>query len=676
MILRSIAGQLSAALLVIISIAGMLILAGTFIVRQAERDFRDLAENHIPRVALAGELAEFSGDLAALAVRIVAHPEKVGEHLRNQVETAAAGIESLLAISSFRDAAERQVLIQADAQVRVALDAFIDVADQMALLERKSQAVDQDLRWIHVDVQDQVGALLQDLSFDMDAQLSVLVDDADPDLRKEAKQSLMRDQQMRNRLQRIATEAATLATLLLHARSTNTADALDAAERLGHDTLDSIALTQQQLPNRQDVRLVLEDVERLVTLVQGDDGVFGLTRRQIVLRQSGVSHLSDAQEGLSMMQSQLSTLAQAERLAAQDSADHAAQSVLRGSFWLSTLAIAGALTAACVFFLFVRNRILRRIQDLSLDLRRIAGGDVSIEPSMVNGDDEISDMARAVEVFRKSAHDLQLVHHELSNEVDERRLAVKRLELTQRELVQAGKMAALGQMSAAISHEINQPLAAMRHRLHVLKKSFPEAVQQLERTEALVDRVKGIIVHLRRIARRSDFRRVKINLLDPVTQVLGLLGHQLQIENIRVKGLDELEGIEVEGDDILLEQVLLNVVGNSIDAIAETGRGEGSILIFVEEQASLVTLQIIDNGIGLGGHAPGELIDPFFTTKDIGRGLGLGLSIAYNVMQDMGGFLEIAPANDCGAEVRLRLRRWGDAEEHVPSGHDEGPLHV
>src|SRR5690606_36689163 len=146
--------------------------------------------------------------------------------------------------------------------------------------------------------------------------------------------------------------------------------------------------------------------------------------------------------------------------------------------------------------------------------------------------DKIAEMARAVEVFRAS--------------VNARQRALERLEMTQRELVQAGKMAALGQMSAAISHEINQPLAAVGHRLHNLRAAYPEANAAIARIEAPLELITRTIGHLRRIALRSAHLNMREMLPEPVRAVRVLLYPRLRPEGVRVDCV-VLEGVAVAG---------------------------------------------------------------------------------------------------------------------------------
>lgn len=637
----TIRARLLAAMVLVVLVAAGVAAVGMWVVLRAERDLRTLAHERIPAVALAGELAEVTGDLAALAVRVVAEPGLTGTELADAVAEAEAGIAIILAAAP-GGTPLRETVGSAQAALTAALLDFSATGEGLARLAQAEAAADSQLRWTHSDVQDQAQGLLRDLSFNMDAQLAVLVGDSDAARRAEAEGVLGRDRQLRDRLQQLAAEAATLTALLLQARSAPNLAALDQVERLGHDTLDALALARMYLPVRTDIALFLQGVDQLKDLAAGPASIFAQSRARLDLRTAAVADLARAQAALAGMQAELTALGRAERIGAQTAADRASGVIFRGSVALSVITLLGVVVTGVILYFFVNTRILRRIEALSDDLTRIARGDLG-GPSRDPGTDEIGEMARAVEVFRTS--------------VREREQTMARLKLTQRELVQAGKMAALGQMSAAISHEINQPLAAMRHRLHNLAQAHPQARDGIGRIEAMVERITATIGHLRRIARRAEHRRMQITLSEPLEAALALLDHRLRAERVTVLRLPGLADHRVAGDEILLEQVLLNVLGNALDAIAATGRGHGTVRITAGEGDPLV-LTIADDGVGLGGQSGAALIDPFFTTKEPGKGLGLGLSIAFNVMQDMGGNLEIAAAEGGGAEVRLRLARW------------------
>ncbi|HLT99676.1 MAG TPA: ATP-binding protein [Burkholderiaceae bacterium] len=652
----SIRGRLVAALVVVTLIATAVLAVGMAVMLRAERDFRSLARDRIPAVALAGELAEATGQLAALAMQLVAEPVTPVISMKRAIDQASVGVEAVLLSPVLQmapdRAATRKAIESAERQLREALLNFGQISADLSRHADSEARMNIELRWIHTDVQDQVHGILSDLSFNMDTQLATLVSGTDPTDRAVAEQSLSQDWLLRDRIQRIGAEASTLTALLLQARSANTLDVLEQTRGLGRDTLDNLALAQLNLPVRTDVSLLVDALDRLKALASDEENVFTQQAQRLALHRAAVEQLHAAQSGLASMQAALTELGRAERIGAQSSADAAASAIRQGSLWLGLVTLLGALATAAILALFVHRRILVRVEALSGDLRRIARGDLSppVRAEPLNdahrprNGDEIADMALAVDVFR--------------NSVRERQLAMERLERTQRDLVQAGKMAALGQMSAAISHEINQPLAAISHRLHNLSAAYPEVRPSVERIEALLERINRTISHLRRIARRSAHRNSCVNLNEPLEAALELLEHRFVNEGVSVRRPNSNE-VHVAGDEILLEQVFLNILANALDAIAarENPAVPGELCIEISGGDTVIVC-IRDNGVGLGGLSGQELTDPFVTTKDPGKGLGLGLSIAFNVMQDMGGHLEIEQQIEGGAMVRLRLNRW------------------
>ena len=641
----SIRGRLLVALVVVVGIAAGVLAAGMVVMLRAERDFRALAQDRIPAVALAGELAEVTGGLGALTVQMIADPAMPIDRMERALQTASQGVERVLASPLWPAAPERAEtragIEAAERDLRQALSGFGRISAQLARHARIDARAGTELRWIHADVQDQVQGILSDLSFNMETQLAALAAGGSAEARAQAEQALSQDWLLRDRVQQIGSDAATLTALLLQARAVDNSDALAQTGALGRDTLDRLALAQLNLPQRADVTLLMQALGLLTAQAVGADSVFVRERRRLALHRAALSELQNVQTALAAMQALLTELGRSERIGAQARADAAATAILRGSVGLALVTVLGAIATAITLAVFVHNRILLRIEALSADLTRIAGGDATAPPAQ---GDEIAGMARAVEVFRAS--------------VLARQQALERLEMTQRELVQAGKMAALGQMSAAISHEINQPLAAIGHRLHNLRATHPEAAPAIARIEALLERITRTIGHLRRIARRSAHRNTRVLLAGPVQAALDLLDHRLRAEGVTVDCAD-LAGLAVAGDEILLEQVLVNILGNALDAIAAREDAPGPGLIRIELAGhDPVALVIRDNGVGLGGQSGQALTDPFVTTKEPGKGLGLGLSIAFNVMQDMGGHLEIEAHPEGGAEVRLGLKHW------------------
>ena len=264
--------------------------------------------------------------------------------------------------------------------------------------------------------------------------------------------------------------------------------------------------------------------------------------------------------------------------------------------------------------------------------------------------------------------ELNTVNTQLLGEIEERRLAEERLRKTQADLVQAGKLAALGQMSAALSHEINQPLAAVKTYAenaiaYLARDRRKEAGENIRQISSLADRMSAISKHLRNFARRPQERTIPVPVDGVIDDALALLDGRIAASGARVERMAGEADVWATGGRVRLQQVVVNLVTNALDATA--GRDDPVIRIRVEAESDTVAVTVRDNGPGLTDEAMKLLFDPFFTTKDPGKGLGLGLSISYNIVRDFGGTLSAHNHADGGAVFRITLKRCavpGEAE--------------
>jgi len=241
----------------------------------------------------------------------------------------------------------------------------------------------------------------------------------------------------------------------------------------------------------------------------------------------------------------------------------------------------------------------------------------------------------------------------------EREVALRTAELreAQEGLVHAAKMAALGQMSAATAHEINQPLTAMQMQLGSLRLLLDSGRQDdvregLQRIDALLQRIAGLTGHLKTFARKSPAGlSERLRLSDVLEQTLQLLAPRLRSEQVQLHSDIDSSAL-VLGDAIRLEQVLLNLLNNALDAMAAVESRQ--LHIRIERQAEQCVLSIADSGGGIAADALAHVFEPFFTTKPVGAGLGLGLAVSYGIVRELGGSLEAANAEQ-GAVFTLRL---------------------
>ena len=255
--------------------------------------------------------------------------------------------------------------------------------------------------------------------------------------------------------------------------------------------------------------------------------------------------------------------------------------------------------------------------------------------------------------------DLKQANDKLVEEVRERRDAENRLRQTQTELIQAGKLAALGQMSAALSHEFNQPLAAVKsyadNAIQFLARGREEETREnIRRISAMADRMASISKHLRNFARRPQEKVRPVELVPVMQDALAILQGRLEAGRVDVRlDLPDEPAWEI-GGHVRLQQVIVNLLNNALDAMEDQ---EGPV---IEVELSRVgdrwSLKIRDHGPGIDEETIGKIFDPFFTTKTPGRGLGLGLSISYNIIRDFGGRLLAQNHEKNGAVFSLELQ--------------------
>ncbi|WP_417830996.1 sensor histidine kinase [Terasakiella sp.] len=246
----------------------------------------------------------------------------------------------------------------------------------------------------------------------------------------------------------------------------------------------------------------------------------------------------------------------------------------------------------------------------------------------------------------------------LEEEIQERHKAEDDLHRAQDELVQAGKLAALGQMAAGITHEMNQPLTAIRSYADnasvLLKRDRLDDVDSnLVQISQLCARLGKISGQLKVFSRKTPSQKEPISLVKVMADTLTLLESSSKFENTQIINNIKDPSISVLGEAIRLEQVLLNILRNALDALAD--KAGACIWISAQAQGTRMVIHIRDNGPGFEGDDLERIFDPFFTTKEVGKGLGLGLSISSRIIQDFGGVLKAHNHPDGGAVFTIEL---------------------
>ena len=264
-------------------------------------------------------------------------------------------------------------------------------------------------------------------------------------------------------------------------------------------------------------------------------------------------------------------------------------------------------------------------------------------------------LSRSV-LFQRESAELRELNEQLQREISERQRAERHLEVAEQTLAQSSKLAALGEMSASVSHELNQPLAAMKTylagaRLLLQRRRPDEALSSFQRIDDLIERMGAITRQLKSYARKGGTAVEPVDLRDALSSALAMMEPQLKSREVRVTRAVPREPVVVLADRIRLEQVIVNLMRNALDATRDVEGAE--IRLTLNTGGGGVNLAVRDNGHGI--EDLDSLFEPFYTTKPPGDGVGLGLAISSGIVADFGGRLTARNGQNGGAVFELYL---------------------
>ncbi len=263
--------------------------------------------------------------------------------------------------------------------------------------------------------------------------------------------------------------------------------------------------------------------------------------------------------------------------------------------------------------------------------------------------------ATRMALFQRESAELRALNARLQREIAERERVQENLAVAEQTLAQSSKLAALGEMSAAVSHELNQPLAAMKTYLAgarlLLSRNRPEeALSSFQRIDDLIERMGTITRQLKSYARQSGETFEPVNLGDALNSALAMMEPQLRQRQVNITRTMPDSPVLVMGDRVRIEQVMINLLRNAMDATETTEDASIDILLAAGETA---VLTVRDNGHGI--EDIDSLFEPFYTTKQPGDGVGLGLAISSGIVSDLGGRLTARNAAGGGAVFEVQL---------------------
>ncbi|MGQ9369164.1 ATP-binding protein [Azospirillum sp. ST 5-10] len=597
------------------------------------RSLADIADGQLPALGLAARLAEEGGGIIATApILAAARTEDEVAAIRADLARRLATLRHLLAgieRGTGGPAAELAPLVEALAGNLGALDA--NVRRRFALARHNQEAVER-LRWLHADFLDEIEPLVADARFNIQSALATVEAAAGVATPGGAVQILRDENRKSEAVLQIGANGNLAVGLIARAATLATPEALDDTAAFLDETAALLRRDVAALGTWPDALSLSQVVARLLDLGQGEDGLPALRRAELATVAEGQELLAANRGLVAALNRRIAERVQAVEAASHRAAARAAVAVEQGRSTLLAVALASLLVAVAVGWFYVRRRLVSRIAALSTAAHELAAGNLTVAIPR-GGGDELSEMADALHLFREA----------------------------QTELVQAAKLAALGQLAAGVGHELNQPLAAIRSYAHnggklIARGRVAEAAGNLARIAELTQRMAGITNHLKRFARRPDSRVGAVELAPVVHGALSLFAGRLRAEGVAVDLDLPGEPLRVRAEEVRLEQVLVNLLGNGLDAVA--GRDCRRLAVAARPDGEgTVRIEVRDSGPGIPADAAAQVFDPFYTTKPPGAGLGLGLSISYNIVKDFGGVLAVASSGPEGTAFAITLNR-------------------
>jgi two-component system NtrC family sensor kinase len=338
------------------------------------------------------------------------------------------------------------------------------------------------------------------------------------------------------------------------------------------------------------------------------------------------------------------------------------------------LALITVLLISVPLFLWLAKGIFSPLEAMTKTMKRVEDGDLSARNGNVGARGEIGQVAAHLDTLLEQIQDrdrklrgwADLLNNRVDRRTSELRDANKKLEATTQQLVMSEKLAAIGEITAGVAHEINNPVAVIQGNVDVMRETLGSAAGAVETELSLIDRqitrITAIVGKLLQFARPGDFSGsdTSVTLEAAVVDCLVLVDHELSLRDIVVQTkLHKTSAICIDPGE--MQQVIVNLIMNAVQAMGNNGVLALSLKNAVQEGQSGVCLTIRDSGPGIEADRTSKVFDPFFTTK-LGDGTGLGLSISQTIIQRAGGLISVRNHPSGGAEFLVWLPSVSEAK--------------
>ena len=652
-----------------------------------------LAVQSIPNLSRAVEVARQSATLVNGAVRMVSatsldeHEAVSGQVLREREELL--GVVEELSAGTALDS-QVQALESRLRSFGTLLEEVYQSSGRRLVIERSLEQLSEELGNVNRRIERAVVAAIDDQGFFLVEGMRNLDDTAQPLSQRDWNGELAHYRDLIE-----VSQQANLAglhmgeTLLLTDR-----DLLGPLE----ERFQSAGYNLQRVVRRLEMHMPIEgltrDTARLVEIGESPQGVFALRRETLARLRQEREALAAGREASAELLNDMERLVEEVNIDAVTVNAQSQSAAATGILVLVLLTLLSVAGAVLIGWLFVGRYLVRRLVGLAGSMRDMAGGDLEA-PVTVSGNDEVTDMANALEVFRRYALEVQRLNlvEKLAQELDGKNKdlehALERLHRAQEQIVAEEKLASLGQLTAGVAHEIKNPLNFVNNFTEVSVELIDEIGEILEESEhrdaGTIEEINEILgdlrVNLGKVQEHSsradgivqsmlehsraeagNWRETDLNAL--LKQYRDLAYHAMRAENtdFNLKMQENLDGsigmLEVVPQD--LSRAFLNILTNACQAIDEKrqsldGDYEPELEIGSRRLDDGFEFWVRDNGPGIPEDLKQRMFEPFVTTKDTGKGTGLGLSLTADIVTRHGGSIDVESKLGEFAKICIRL---------------------
>ena len=611
---------------------------------QLGEELNQVVEGNIRTLSLMADLKEQGTKITLLAPTLLAAKDDSGrQKIWQELDLNIASLTDILPNVSATTVSAKTLDHQAENALFKQIDTLkttLAELDQNVLekfdIQRQKRSENQRLRWIASNFLSEINTLIDNAQKTLFSYYNQDFPDSWMVINSYGENTTNSINLVVQRLYRIKADVNLLINLVDRAQHLPDLNSLIATQSHTDEIIGQIKKDIQELDNIHGVQALKNTIVNIVFLTHGDNNMFTIRSKERAILASGQLHLTRMREQLDGLNELIAFQTNKAEDAAKNSDSNARETIKNGRFWMLFMVAASLLFSILIVWLYVGRYMVARITSLDASMRSIANGNLE-EQVNVKGEDEIGAMARSLISFRDQLTTLQ------------------------EDLVQAGKLAALGQLSAGIAHEINQPLSAIGHYSHngirLLKLGRLEDTEKnLNQISNLKKRATTIITRLKSLALNQPVNLVVVDLQHVVENAL------LMLEGDEVRKLTTIDVTFqkqknlVKADSVQLEQVVLNLITNALDAV--TDQPEKRITINCRHEHGRIEIHVQDSGPGISSALREQIFEPFFTTKRRNQSLGLGLSISYNIIKKFNGKLTVDDESDTGASFCIQLPEY------------------